>query len=96
MVNYREQLIETTRLAKKRFVRQPLRVWYCMIGEDAWRAFVFNVRSKVMLCEGPLCPTPEDALDSLKLKIESRTVGKTVGDMEKELLEAAVKGRPSV
>jgi hypothetical protein len=41
-----------------------------MIGEDAWRAFVLNVRSKVILCEGPLCGTPDEALDALKVKIE--------------------------
>jgi len=33
---------------------------------------------------------------TIQLKVESRAVGKTVGDMEKELLDAAVKGRLSV
>jgi hypothetical protein len=66
----RNLLIETTRLAKKRFPRQALRVWFVMLGQNAWRAYVLNVRSKVLLCDSELAETAEDAISALKLKIE--------------------------
>jgi hypothetical protein len=42
-----------------------------MLGKNAWRAYVLNVRSKVLLCDAPLSETAEEAVGALKFKIEN-------------------------
>jgi hypothetical protein len=62
----RQLLVQTAQTAQKRFKGKEMRVWYVMLGENHWKAFIINSVNKIKLAEGPVRATPEDSLTALK------------------------------
>ena len=66
-----KQLLANTRsLARKRYRKQPLRLWRAKLGSHSWRAFILNPENKVFLLVGPVAPSDEEAVQALKTKLE--------------------------
>jgi hypothetical protein len=71
-----QQLInETTIAATKLFGKLPIRIWYVMITETAWRCFVINTDNKIKLAKGPVRQTSEGCVMAVKKQLET-IVGK--------------------
>lgn len=59
--------------ARHRFPKTPMRIWYVMLNEKAWKGIVINTASKMKLAEGPIRATPNGSLSALKAQIEKAT-----------------------
>jgi hypothetical protein len=67
----RQLLVQTAQIAQKRFKGKDIRVWYVMLSESHWRAFIINSVNKIKLAEGPIRETPEDSLTALKTQLRA-------------------------
>lgn len=66
-------LIDVAFVARQRFPKTPIRVWYVMLGEGAWKGIVINTVSKIKLADGPVRSTPAGSLASFKAQLEKST-----------------------
>ena len=58
-------------IANKVFPKIPIRIWFAMIGDRAWRGIVINSDSKERLVDGPIRASPSGSLISLKVQLEN-------------------------
>lgn len=66
-------LLDVAFAARQRFPKTPIRIWYVMIGERAWKGIVINTVNKVKLAEGPVRTTVSGSLASFKAQLEKST-----------------------
>lgn len=69
-------LIDIAHVAQLRFKNKPIRIWYAMLGQDSWKAFIICTSTKVKLAESSVKSTREAALLTLKTVIikQSRSI----------------------
>jgi hypothetical protein len=67
----RQLLVQTAQIAQKRFKGKEIRVWYVMLGENRWKAFIINSVNKIKLAEGPVRVTAEASLTAIKNQMEA-------------------------
>lgn len=63
-------LIDVAFIARQRFPKTPIRVWYVMLSERAWKGIIINTVSKIKLADGPVRSTPAGSLASFKAQLE--------------------------
>ena len=63
--------------ARQQFPRTPIRIWYVMLDNKAWKGIVINTVSKVKLAEGPVKTTLMGSLNSFKTQLEKNSTKKS-------------------
>lgn len=71
MVNQSNRLLTATgSLARRTYTHRKVRVWYTMLNQNTWRAFVIDPKHKVILCQSDLADSWQDAILQLKDRLE--------------------------
>lgn len=65
--------------ARQRFPKLPLRIWYVMLNEKAWKVIVINTANKTKLAEGPIRTTLQGSLSACKSQLEKTTTKESSG-----------------
>ncbi len=52
-------LLDVAFVARQKFPKTPIRVWYVMLDDRAWKGILINTVSKIKLAEGPGTSNPD-------------------------------------
>lgn len=63
-------ILDVAFTARQKFPNTPFRVWYVMLGEQAWKGMIINTDTKIKLAEGSVNPTLNGSLTSFKAQLE--------------------------